>query len=135
MLSPFDSVANAELFFQIQTNTLTTDTWGNPIPNHQEFTVKALLQPAKQLTIDRLGGLDASFALLEGFMVSPLELPIEIRPPCTGQGIIKMATNRKEKGDVELFPIIQNPYVIAAGVKIVTRIAVKFRSREVLENE
>jgi hypothetical protein len=132
MSSPFESVANADLVFQIQTNSLTTDGWGNPVPSQQDFTIQALLQPAKQPTIERWGGADASIALFEGFLVNPLELPIEIRPPCTGQGTIVVATNRKEKGDIKLLPIFQNPYVVAAGVKEVTRIVVSFRSREVI---
>lgn len=135
MSSPFESVANADLIFQIQTSFFATDNWGNPVPSQQELSIKALLQPAKQPTIERWGGADGSIALFEGFLVNPLELPIEIRPPCTGQGTIIVATNRKEKGDIELLPIVQNPYVVAAGVKEVTRIVVSFRSREVVSNE
>ena len=133
--SPFESVANADLTFQIQsTSFFAIDSWGNPTPTQKELVIKALLQPAKQPTIERWGGVDASISLFEGFLVDPLELPFQIRPPCTGQGTIVIATNRKEKGDIELLPTIQNPYVVAAGVKEVTRIVVLFKNREVLIN-
>lgn len=135
MTSPFRSVYNTELQFLIDSDELTTDRFDNLIPSQKTINVSALLKPASQSTISRWAGKDSNSLLLEGFLVDPLELPIQIQPPCKAKMKIRTATNRQEEGDAELLPLIQNPYVVAVGIKNVTRILVQFRANKLINNE
>jgi len=131
MSSPFTSVANAKLVFPVLSSGLVEDDYGNKVPIKSSITVVALLQTIKKTGTtlpDRYkkAGLDVNSKLFEGYLVDPLELPVSLQPPCIGTGEIKTATNRIESGKVELIPVSQNPFVVSAGVKEVTKIIVLF---------
>jgi hypothetical protein len=136
MSSPFLSVANAKLTFRVSGDSLEVDAWGNIVPVEETVTIVALLQEAKKTGISlpdryRKEGLDINAKILEGFLVEPLELPLAIRPPCTGYAEIRLATNRLELGKFEMVPVSQNPFVVSAGVKDVTKILIIFMMEDV----
>lgn len=136
MSSPFLSVANAKLTFQVSGGSLQEDAWGNVVPITETITLVALLQETKKSGVTlpdryRKEGLDINAKILEGFLVDPLELPLSIRPPCIGHAEVRLATNRVETGKVELIPVSQNPFVVSAGVKDVTKIIVIFMLEDV----
>lgn len=138
MSSPFLSVANAKLTFKVSSGALQKDAWGNVVPVTETITLIALLQEAKKSGVTlpdryRKEGLDINAKILEGFLVEPLELPLSIRPPCTGYAEIRLATNRVELGKFEMVPVSQNPFVVSAGVKDVTKILVVFMLEDVRE--
>jgi hypothetical protein len=114
------------------------DSRGNVTPVEDTLTLVALLQEAKKSGVSlpdryRKEGLDINAKILEGFLVDPLELPLSIRPPCTGYAEIQLATNRVELGKFEMVPVSQNPFVVSAGVKDVTKIIVIFMLEDVRE--
>lgn len=136
MSSPFLSVANAKLTFKVSGDSLGADAWGNVVPVTETITLVALLQEAKKTGVSlperyRKEGLDINAKILEGFLVDPLELPLVIRPPCTGYAEIRLATNRVELGKFEMVPVSQNPFVVSAGVKDVTKILIVFMMEDV----
>lgn len=138
MSSPFLSVANAKLTLKVSGNGLNTDAWGNVVPTNETVTLVALLQNVKKSgtnlpTNYRKEGLDINSKILEGFLVDPVELPLSVRPPCIGTAEIKLATNRVELGKFELIFPPQNPFVVSAGVKDVTKIIVIFMMEDVRE--
>lgn len=138
MSSPFLSVANAKLTLKVSGNGLNTDAWGNVVPTNETVTLVALLQEIKKSgtslpTNYRKEGLDINSKILEGFLVDPVELPLSVRPPCIGTAEIKLATNRVELGKFELMFPPQNPFVVSAGVKDVTKIIVIFMMEDVRE--
>ena len=138
MSSPFLSVANARLTFKISGDSLGVDAWDNIVPVTETITLVALLQEAKKSGVNlperyRKGGLDVNTKILEGFLVDPLELPLTVRPPCTGYAEIRLATNRLELGKFEMFPVSQNPFVVSAGVKDVTKVLIIFMMEDVRE--
>jgi hypothetical protein len=136
--SPFLSVANAKLTLKVSRGSLDTDAWGNVVPTQETITILALLQELKKSgtnlpTNYRKEGLDINTKVLEGFLVEPLELPLSVRTPCIGTAEIRLATNRLEIGKFELMLPPQNPFVVSAGVKDVTKIIVKFQKEDVRE--
>lgn len=138
MSSPFLSVANAKLTFKVSGSNLVEDSRGNVVPVTETITLVALLQEAKKTGVSlpdryRKEGLDINAKTLEGFLVEPLELPLSIRPPCTGYAEIRLATNRIELGKFEMVPVSQNPFVVSAGVKDVTKILIIFMMEDVRE--
>jgi hypothetical protein len=135
MSSPFLSVANAKLTLRVSGTGLVQDARGNVTPLQETITLIALLQEGKKAGTSlppdyRKEGIDVNAKLLEGFLVDPLELPLSVRPPCTGTAEIKLATNRIEVGKFELIFPPQNPFVVSAGVKDVTKIIVIFRMED-----
>ena len=138
MSSPFLNVANAKLTFKVSGDALTEDSKGNVVPVEEWVTMMALLQESKNsakvlpYNYPRAKlGLKAK--VLEGYLVDPLELPLSIRPICTGYAEIRVATNRIELGKFELMLTQQNPFVVSAGVKEVTKIVIIFMMEDVRE--
>lgn len=127
--SPFATVANAKLIFDVQNGLNGIDEYGNPKSSFRKIELIALLTQITGVK-SKKGGF--SYATTEqyqlvqedfiGYLINPLTLPDELRPPIKGWAEITTGFNRVESGEFELLPVTQDPYVLSAGVNIITQI-------------
>ena len=83
MTSPFSAIANATITFQIPARgSVTTDDVGNVVLATAPFKVVVYLKKLNLLSASRirpLPGLDDRSTYYEGYTVSPMQLPAEIK--------------------------------------------------------
>lgn len=125
--SPFSTYANAFLTILIPTSELTADTYGNPVPKYEKFQVSALLQPSGNPRITYQAGADKNAQAMSGYLVEPQTFPDSVKLPAIAETIINTGIYRQEKGTFEILPTIQDPFLVAQGVEIVTVIEGVFR--------
>ena len=131
MSSPFESAQNATLFFEIPTAELESDRWGNPVPRSEPLVCKALLKRKKQplklspLT-EPMPGADWREGEFEGYLIDPLELPASIPDGAKAKATIRLSANLEVTGTFKLHFVVQNPFLIAAGITDLTPISGTF---------
>lgn len=125
--SPFATYANATLTLSVPTSELTSDAYGNPVPKYQQFQLTALLQPSSNPKITYQAGSDKNAQAMSGYLVEPQTLPDTVKLPAVAAVSITTGIGREEKGNFEILPTVQDPFLVAQGVEIVTRIEGVFR--------
>lgn len=115
--SPFLPFVNAQLRFEVAGGGLVTDLNGNPIPGTAILEVKAVLQQQRNPNREIRPGVDPTSIWVEGFLVSPLELPGNVTPdsPCEmiWQG---------RRGRFWLEFSAKNAYLDALNIQLVNRL-------------
>ena len=127
--SPFENYANAEILFDVPTEEFTTDDFGNPIPVVKEIKLIALLENESQShksTILEGDGIGSTSINFKGYLVNPPHLPRNLAVPAMGTATIRFAPNNYQTGTFKLLPLVQDPYVVATGINIITEIKGKF---------
>jgi hypothetical protein len=127
MGSPFSFASNATLTFSVPSSKYVLDEYENLIPELIPLTITCLLKPSPSKP-DIDGGIDQSETTFEGFLVDPLELPIEIKPYTKAIARITVANGVVETGEFTLLKVIQNPFVMSANVNLVNKIRGIFRA-------
>lgn len=125
--SPFATYANATLTLSVPTSELTSDAYGNPVPKYRQFQLTALLQPSSNPRITYQAGSDKNAQAMSGYLVEPQTLPDTVKLPVVAEAVITTGIDRQEKGNFEIFPTVQDPFLIAQKVEIVTEIVGIFR--------
>lgn len=129
-ISPFTKYANASLTFEIRNGDYTIDpTTGNPIGSTTSTTVKAILNPGNA-NPKYYAGTDEAWEFMEGYWVDPLTPPDGITPGMTAAAVIITSPGSSATGTFKLMPVTQDPYVIGAGVNIITPIKGLFRRQQ-----
>ncbi|MBW4598912.1 MAG: hypothetical protein KME29_04690 [Calothrix sp. FI2-JRJ7] len=135
MTSPFVDFKNAALVFNVPDGSYTVNSAGNRVANSRALKIEALLKLSKDkgdLTkyskdVEAYAGADGYAFLLEGYLVEPLTYPSEINFLMEGDAEITLTIGQPKIGRFKLLPLIDSPYLIGAGVEIVTAIKGIFR--------
>ena len=141
MASPFATVANAKLSFQVPSTEIVFDNYGNPTPKTVSIVVIAVLKMLTNTRFQRshsssaISGVAELVETWKGYLVQPLLLPSEIKPGmlayaeiATGLHISSLGIPEPliEKGEFRLLPTPQSPYLIASAIQEVTPISGNF---------
>ena len=143
MPSPFESFANAKLSFQVPSAEMEFDNYGNPVPKTTLVLVRAVLKLSQNTRFQRTqegspNAISGAAQLMEtwkGYLVEPLLMPSVIKPGmlanaeiATGLQILNLGIPEPliEKGEFQLLPTPQSPYLINAGIQEVTPISGTF---------
>ncbi|MBD2489031.1 hypothetical protein [Aulosira sp. FACHB-615] len=135
MTSPFSGFDNTTLTFQIADGSHKANAIGNYIPLTIPVIIKALLKQTTDTSaveryareIQQFAGADGYASLLEGYLVAPVTYPKGVEFLMEADAEIIVAVGKPEKGRFKLLPITQSPYLVGAGVDIVTPIKGIFR--------
>ena len=125
--SPFANYSNAVLTLSVPTAELTSDAYGNPSPKYEQLQIKALLQPSGNPRIIYQAGSDKNAQAMVGYLVEPQTLPDSVKLPAVAEATITTGIGREEKGNFEILPTVQDPFLVAQGVSVVTKIEGVFR--------
>lgn len=117
MTSPFEFAANATLEFDIPSATgeLESDSFGNPVPKTEKLVCTALLTQ-KRYFDDKLPGANFRQAEFTGYLVDPTVLPPQIREGTKARASIQINSNTRDSGIFEIYSVVQDPFLIAAGI-------------------
>jgi len=143
MASPFESVANAKLSFRVPSAEMALDNYGNPTPKITSVVVIAVLKLSQDTRFQRTqegspNAISGAAQLMEtwkGYLVEPLLMPSAIKPGMLADAEIATGLQNSslgipelliEKGEFQLLPTPQSPYLIAAGIQEVTPISGTF---------
>lgn len=121
MTSPFADFANAEITFKIASGSAGSDRFGNPQPQTADLVVAAMLKE-KRGQSQGFPGADRASMILEGFLVSPLELPSEIGVGSVGEIRLKRDSQTTIVGKFTILPAIANPILVAESITELSKI-------------
>jgi hypothetical protein len=128
MSSPFADSANAQIFFRVPTSSMVEDKNGNLAPAEIEQRIVALLIPSTPSPRIK-AGMDEFDEYLKGYLVEPLEMPVNISPLMEGRIVRRMSSSTEIEGTFRLLPQAQSPFLISTGVQGVFKISGLFRAR------
>ncbi len=124
--SPFDFAANAILNFQVSTEDVETNEFGNIVSVKKSLKIIALLKVKKKDYRNR-DGADTTDIELEGYLINPLEYPQEIVDGMIADAEIKLNSNNINKGTFVIRKKPENPFLLSAQIKGFTKIEGSFR--------
>lgn len=124
--SPFDFAANAILNFQVPTEDVETNEFGNIVSVKKSLKIIALLKVKKKDYHNR-DGADTTDIELEGYLINPLEYPQEIVDGMIADAEIKLNSNNINKGTFVIRKKPENPFLLSAQIKGFTKIEGSFR--------
>lgn len=124
--SPFDFAANAILNFQVSTEDVDTNEFGNIVSVKKSLKIIALLKVKKKDYRNR-DGADTTDIELEGYLINPLEYPQEIVDGMIADAEIKLNSNNINKGTFVIRKKPENPFLLSAQIKGFTKIEGSFR--------
>lgn len=124
--SPFDFTANAILNFQVSTEDVETNEFGNIVSVKKSLKIIALLKVKKKDYRNR-DGADTTDIELEGYLINPLEYPQEIVDGMIADAEIKLNSNNINKGTFVIRKKPENPFLLSAQIKGFTKIEGSFR--------
>lgn len=124
--SPFDFAANAILNFQVPTEDVETNEFGNIVSVKKSLKIIALLKVKKKDYRNR-DGADTTDIELEGYLINPLEYPQEIVDGMIADAEIKLNSNNINKGTFVIRKKPENPFLLSAQIKGFTKIEGSFR--------
>lgn len=119
--SPFDFAANAILNFQVSTEDVETNEFGNIVSVKKSLKIIALLKVKKKDYRNR-DGADTTDIELEGYLINPLEYPQEIVDGMIADAEIKLNSNNINKGTFVIRKKPENPFLLSAQIKGFTKI-------------
>ncbi len=122
MTSPFADFANAEITFKVASATASgVDRLGNPAIATTDLVVTAMLKE-KRSQPQGLPGTDRASIVLEGYLVSPLQLPSSLEMGSVGEILLKKDATTTIKGKFTLMPAIANPVLVAENIVELSKI-------------
>lgn len=124
--SPFDFAANAILNFQVPTEDVETNEFGNIVSVKKSLKIIALLKVKKKDYRNR-DGADTTDIELEGYLINPLEYPQEIVDGMIADAEIKLNSNNINKGTFVIRKKPENPFLLSAQINGFTKIEGSFR--------
>jgi hypothetical protein len=125
-ISPFDFAANAVLNFDIPSDGVKTNDFGNIVSVKKSLRIVALLNIKKKDYQNREGANTTDIAL-EGYLVSPIEYPKEITDGMIANAEIKLNSNEISKGTFVVSKKPENPFLLSAKIQGFTKIEGNFR--------
>lgn len=125
--SPFAPYANAVLYVPVASGETETDAWGNPSPATSEIEIVAILTPASGFDFLASAGLDRAEIPVSGYLVEPKTLPPSVKPPVTCRAVLTAAIDTPVEGQLDLYPVVQSPYLVAMSIAIATEVRGIFR--------
>ena len=126
--SPFAEFTNSRIDVKVfEYDTENLDKYGNPKYIESTLSIYCLLEIASKY--EKTGykpivnpGVDTNEIFLQGILIQPLELPINVKPPSTGVLNIRSENNRIDIGDFTITNTIQNPFLLGANINFENKI-------------
>lgn len=126
--SPFANYANATLTFEIGDGQYSIDPVTlNPVEGKNEVVVKAILEATGGTVKEETKGIQEAWEVMKGYLVEPVNLSAVFAFNLVATADIEIAPGVIAHGTFKLMPVVNNPYVMGAGVDIITEVKGLFR--------